>query len=68
MMLLNCAKAGQKPEIGMLLAGLEQYRRSVEVLLDAPFGSVQLVQLGEWAQMLDSLMRFSILIHPACNE
>lgn len=56
--LLQCAKAGQKPEVGVMLGSLDKYRRSVEVLLDAPYGSVQLVQLGEWAQMLDSLMRY----------
>lgn len=55
--LLAYAKEGQRPEAGALLVTLDKYRRSIEVLLDAPYGSVQVIQLGEWALMLDGLMR-----------
>lgn len=35
-----------------LLGTLEKYRRAVEVLLDAPYGSIEIVRVEEWDEVL----------------
>ena len=57
MHLLECAQKGQEHSPAALLAILDQYRRMVEVLLDAPYGSVKLVDLAEWDGMAELLLR-----------
>ena len=45
----------------MLLGILDQYRRAVEVLLDAPYGSVVLADLQEWDSLAEVLLRRMML-------
>lgn len=52
---MNAAKEnGQRVETVALLAMVEKYRRAVELLLDAPFGAVELIRVEE----LDELSRY----------
>lgn len=48
-------KRAQKPEAAVLLGILAKYRCSLERLLDAPFGSMELISLQEWDQVVDRL-------------
>ena len=56
-LLLACAKKAQKPDAAALLSILHKYRRSVERLLDAPFGSVEIIRLQEWDEVSEELIR-----------
>lgn len=47
------AKAPQRVDTAVLLTLLERYRRAVEVLLDAPYGSIELIGVQE----LDEVVR-----------
>ena len=38
-----------------LLTALERYRRAVEVLLDAPYGSVEILRVEELAAVCESI-------------
>lgn len=46
--LTNASKKAQKPEAAALMNVLGKYRRSLERLLDAPFGSIEIIPLQEW--------------------
>lgn len=43
----TCISAGQRVDSMMLLGTLEKYRRAVEILLDAPYGSIEIVRVEE---------------------
>lgn len=54
--LLADIKTAQRPEPAALLDELTVYRAAMERLLDAPFGTVEIIRLQEWydvAQMLE---------------
>ena len=55
--ILASAKKGQEHNPAALLGILDQYRRAVEVLLDAPYGSVEVVDLKEWSALAEILSR-----------
>ncbi len=55
--LLDSVHKAQRYEPGTLLTILEKYRRAVEVLLDAPYGSVEIVRLEEWAEVAGGVVR-----------
>lgn len=61
MHLLSSAKKSQEYSAGVLLGILDQYRRAVEVLLDAPYGSIDLADLKEWNALAEVLMRRMLL-------
>lgn len=55
---LLCANEGKRLETSALLSILERYRRSIEVLLDAPYGSISIVRIEEWDEVSVKLLRF----------
>ena len=59
--LLDSIKNTQEHSPAALLSILEQYRRMVEVLLDAPYGSVNIADLKEWNALAEALMRRLLL-------
>ena len=61
MYLLSCAQKNQEHQAAVLLGILDQYRRAVEVLLDAPYGSVVLADLQEWDSLAEVLLRRMML-------
>ena len=61
LMLLSGVKKAQRPDAAALLTMLEKYRRTVERLLDAPFGSVEIITLGEWNEVAEELSRRLLL-------
>ena len=61
MYLLTCAQKNQEHQPAVLLGILDQYRRAVEVLLDAPYGSVVLADLQEWDSLAEVLLRRMML-------
>ena len=61
MYLLSCAQKNQEHQAAVLLGILDQYRRAVEVLLDAPYGSVVLADLQEWDGLAEVLLRRMML-------
>ena len=46
---------GKRPEAPELLSRLDAYRRVVEVLLDAPYGSIEIIRVEEWAEVLQRI-------------
>lgn len=48
-------REGQRIEATSLLATVERYRRAIEVLLDAPYGSVELLRVEELAAVCEAL-------------
>ncbi len=54
-LLMASIKKAQKPETAALLSILNRYRRTLERLLDAPFGSVEIIPLQEWEEVVDKL-------------
>lgn len=60
-LLVSGGKKAQKPEAAALLSILNRYRRSLERLLDAPFGSVDIIPLQEWDEVADKLMNRLLL-------
>lgn len=48
-------REGQRVEAGTLLSKMERYRRAVEVLLDAPYGSVEILRVEELAAVCEGL-------------
>lgn len=48
-------REGGPLDAGTLLAALERYRRAVEVLLDAPYGSVEIIRVEELAAVCEEL-------------
>lgn len=59
--LIDCAKSAQVHDTVTLLGVLNRYRRSVEVLLDAPFGSVEILRIEEWDDVATRLTRTLML-------
>ena len=59
--LLDDAKKAQVHDNANLLNVLNRYRRSVEVLLDAPFGSVEILRIDEWDEVATRLTRTLLL-------
>lgn len=49
------AREGRRTEAGHLMTLLERYRRAIEVLLDAPYGSVEIIRVEELAAICDEL-------------
>ena len=45
--LYNVLREGRRPDTTVFLALLEKYRRAVEVLLDAPYGTVEIIRVEE---------------------
>lgn len=45
--LYTALREGRRPDTTVFLALLERYRRAVEVLLDAPYGTVEIVRVEE---------------------
>ncbi len=56
--LLRTARDGKRIlDAAGLLALLGRYRRSIEVLLDAPYGSIEIIRIEEWAEVADAILR-----------
>lgn len=51
------AREGQSTDPMALLEGLKQYRRAVELLLDAPYGTVEVIRAEELAAVADALCK-----------
>lgn len=60
-LLVRCAKQSRKHDAAALLNILEKYRRAIERLLDAPFGSVEIIRLSEWNEVAEGLIRHMML-------
>ena len=56
-LLLRDMKTGSRTETGILLELLSGYRRCVEALLDAPFGSIELMRLEDWQSFAAEMHR-----------
>ena len=52
---VRCAREGDRLDSAALLTALEKYRRAVEVLLDAPYGSIEVIRIEEWCRIADEL-------------
>ena len=48
----NCLSEGRRMEQMLLLNVVEKYRRTVEVLLDAPYGTIEIVRVEEMDEVL----------------
>lgn len=59
--LIECAKKAELHDTAALLNVLDRYRRSVEVLLDAPFGSIEILRIDEWDEVATRLSRTLML-------
>jgi len=58
--LLRTAREGSRIlDVAGLLTLLERYRRAIEVMLDAPYGSVEIVRIEEWAEVADAIIRMA---------
>lgn len=55
--LLRTVRNGERYDTAALLGTLEKYRRAVEVLLDAPYGSVEIIRIEEWEEVAQRLLR-----------
>lgn len=55
--LLRIIREGLRYDTSALLVHLERYRRGVEVLMDAPFGSVEMIRIEEWEEVAQRLIR-----------
>ncbi len=56
LLILDSVKKAQRLSTTALLGIIEKYRRCIEVLLDAPYGSVVLVDFSEWDTLSEKLM------------
>lgn len=59
--MVACSKKAQKPEAAVLMNQLGKYRATLETLLDAPFGSVEIIPLQEWNDVVEILMKRLLL-------
>ena len=59
--LIDDAKKAQVHDTAALLGVLNRYRRSVEVLLDAPFGIVEILLIEEWDEVATRITRTLML-------
>ena len=57
LLFLRDCKAGRKTEPGALLEILDSCRRCMEALLDAPYGSVELISLEAWSSFAEEALR-----------
>jgi len=57
MYLNGCIKTTQRYEPAALMQTLEWCRRCIEVLLDAPYGSVVVLKLDEWNTVAENIIR-----------
>lgn len=48
-------REGQRLDQFSLLQMLEKYRRAVELLLDAPFGSIEIIRVEEWNEVAQAI-------------
>jgi len=54
--MLEYSKKAQKADAAALLSVLTKYRKTLERLLDAPFGSIEIIPLQEWDDVAARLM------------
>lgn len=50
------ARDGERYDQISLLNTLEKYRRAVELLLDAPYGAIEIVRVEEWDEVMRSIL------------
>lgn len=55
-LVIRCANEGRRLDKSVLLGMLERYRRSIEVLLDAPYGSIGIIRIEEWDEVSEKLL------------
>lgn len=55
-LMLEYSKKAQKADAAALLSVLTKYRKTLERLLDAPFGSIEIIPLQEWDDVAARLM------------
>lgn len=55
--MLTAQRNGCRLERSGLLRLLEKYRRAIEVLLDAPYGSIEIIRVEEWEDVAAILAR-----------
>ena len=55
--LLTAVKTAQRPEPAVLMDELAIYRAAIERLLDAPYGTVEIIRLQEWYDVAQTLER-----------
>lgn len=55
--ILDCCRKEQRYEPAALLGILGQTRRCIEVLLDAPYGSIEPADLSGWDEIAQNLIR-----------
>lgn len=55
--LLACIKTAQRPEPAALMDELSVYRAAIERLLDAPYGTVEIIRLQEWYEVAQTVER-----------
>lgn len=60
-LLIAAAKKAQKADPAALVSVLDKYRRGIERLLDAPFGSIEILRLEEWDEIAEELSRRMML-------
>lgn len=53
--LARSSREGTRLDASALLTLLESYRRAIEVLLDAPYGSIEIVRIEEWDEVVRSI-------------
>ena len=51
-----CTRDGKRYDQLSLLNTLEKYRRAVEVLLDAPYGTIEIIRVEEWDEVARSIL------------
>lgn len=61
MLLIAAAKKAQKADPAALASVLDKYRRGIERLLDAPYGSIEILRLEEWDDIAEELSRRMML-------
>ncbi len=49
-------REGQRLDQFSLLQMLEKYRRAIELLLDAPFGSIEIIRMEEWNEVVQAIV------------
>ncbi len=56
-LLMRVVRGEQRYDTSSVLGILEKYRRAIEVLMDAPFGSIEMIRIEEWEQVCHQLLR-----------
>lgn len=57
MSLIEQARKAELHDPSVLLSLLNRYRRCIEVLMDAPYGSIEILRLDEWDEVATRLSR-----------